>query len=302
MWFKNLQLYRLTKPFTLTAEALDEELQSRKFRHCGPLELSVAGWDSPIRLPEAPLVHAANGYFMVCLRREDKVLPSAVIREVVDERAELIKEEQGRDIGRREWRELRDNVEQELIPKAFSKSNRTYAYIDPKENWLVVDASSAKRAEELVSLLRETLGSLPAKPIKVNHAPADVFTRWLLGQQCSEGFELGDECELRSPLEDGAIVRCRHQELASEEIRGHLDAGKQAVRLALSWHDHLELIVDEELAVKRLRFSDLIMEEAMEMGVEDEAARFDADFSLMTLELNKFFPALVEVFDGLDES
>ena len=159
----------------------------------------------------------------------------------------------------------------------------------------------AKRAEELVSLLRETLGSLPVKPIKVNHAPADVFTHWLLGQQCEHGFELGDECELRSPMEDGAIVRCRRQELTSEEIRGHLDAGKQAVRLALSWHERVDLVLDEDLAVKRLKFSDLLLEEAIEMGVEDEAARFDGDFSLMTLELNKFLPALVEAFDGLDE-
>ncbi|HIP52889.1 MAG TPA: recombination-associated protein RdgC [Chromatiales bacterium] len=301
MWFRNLQLYRLTKPFEQSAEALHDALQEGAFRHCGALEYNTMGWYPPLGGEDAPLVHAANGCLMLCARREERILPSAVIKEAVDERVEKIRADEGRDPGRRERREMRDDIEQELLPKAFTRSNRLYAYIDPRKHWLVVDASSAKRAEELITLLRETLGTLPVRPLKVEHAPADLFTRWVHGDLDSGLFQLGDECEMRSPLEGGAIVRCRHQELASEEIRTHLDAGKQVVKLALEWNERISFLLDEELAIKRLRFPDLMLEEAAESGAEDEAARFDAEFALMTLELDRFLTSLVETFGGIEE-
>ncbi len=302
MWFRNLQIYRLTKPFDMPPEALHDALLDRVSRPCGALEHAALGWTPPVGGGgDAPLVHAANGYLMLCARREERILPSVVVKEAVDEWVEKVRTEEGRDPGRRERREKRDDIEQELLPKAFTRSSRLYAYIDPRKHWMVVDASSAKRAEESITLLRETLGSLPVQPLKVRHAPADLFTRWVHGDMESAPFALGDECELRSPQEGGAIVRCRHQELASEEIRTHLDAGKQVVKLAVEWNERITCMLDEDLSVKRLRFPDLMLEEAAESGAEDEAARFDAEFALMTLELDRFLASLVETFGGIEE-
>ena len=85
-------------------------------------------------------------------------------------------------------------------------------------------------------------------------------------------------------------------------MHSHLKAGKQVTRLAVSWNERLNCIVDAELAIKRLRFEDVVHEELGELGTDDEVALFDAQFALMTLELGHFFPALFEAFGGEEQS
>ena len=114
------------------------------------------------------------------------------------------------------------------------------------------------------------------------------------------GFELGDECELREPVEGGSVIRCRKQDLLADEIEAHLEAGKLVTKLAVSWDERLSCILADDVSIKRLRFLDLVMEEAGEVSADDDVARFDADFALMTLELSRFIPAWLEVFGGLE--
>jgi recombination associated protein RdgC len=238
---------------------------------------------------------------MVCARKDEKVLPAAVVREVLADRVAEIEEAEDRKVRRREQGEMRDEIMQDLLPKAFSKSALTYAYIDTKNEWLVVDAASPKRAEELISLMRETLGSFQVRPVQVNLSPAAVMTAWLSGHPSDE-FLLQDECELRDPVEEGAIVRCRRQDLEGDEITTHLKAGKQVVRLSLNWGERLSFVFTEDMSVKRLKFLDVIQEQAAEAEAEDAATRFDVDFSLMTLELERFLPHLFEAVGGIAEA
>ncbi len=301
MWFKNIQLYRLTQPFEASAEALHEQLASRQSRPCGSLEAATLGWTPPLGREGSQLTHGAGHCIMVCARREEKLLPSTVVREVLADRVEQIEAAESRRMRRQEKMELKDNIVLELLPRAFVRSRHTYAYIDRDNGWLVVDEASPKRAEELITLLRETLGSLPLQPVEVARAPAPVMTGWLQGEGLPQEFVLGDQCELRDPMEEGGIVRCRRQDLLGEEIGVHLEAGKQAVQLALEWHERLGFLLCDDLSIKRLKFLDLIQEEAAEAEAEDAATRFDVDFALMTLELGRFLPRLLELFGGVEE-
>ena len=299
MWFKNLQIYRFTKPFDLSPEALHEALDGRRARECGSLEAATEGWFPPLGRDAPLLVHTIGDCTMICTRREQKVLPAAVVNEALADRVAAIEEAEGRTVRRRERNELKDELLQQMLPRAFARSSLTYAFIDAAGGWLVVDAASAKRAEEVLSLLRETLGTLRVKPLETNLSPVAVMTAWLKGEAPPAGFTVLDECELRDTVEEGGVVRCRRQDLGGKEIRGHLDAGKQVVKLAVEVKDRLSFVLTEELAVKRLKFLDLIQEEAAESEAEDEASRFDVDFALMSLELGRFIPAYLDLFGGI---
>ncbi len=302
MWFRNLQIYRLTSPFELSGEELSERLQARPCRECGSLELSCDGWEQPLGRHGTLFTHTVGDCTMICMRREEKVLPSAVINEQLKEKVETLEETEGRTVRRRERSEIKEEIVLDLLPKAFTRPALTYAYIDRQHDWLVVDTTSAKRAEELISLLRETLGSLPLVPLEVAQSPAAIMTGWLSDKMPAQEFLIGDECELRDPMEEGGVVRCRKQNLEGDEIASHLKAGKQVVRLSLEWHERLDFLLTEEPSIKRLKFLDVIQEEAAEIDAEDAAARFDVDFSLMTLELGRFIPRLLDQFGGLAES
>jgi len=301
MWFKNLRLYRLTKPFDLTPEDLHEQLTEKISRSCIGLEPSTYGWISPLGRNSEQLTHAANGYIMICTRKEEKVLPAAVVREILAEKVALIEDEEARTVRRKEKEELRQEILVDLLPKAFSKSSLTYAYIDPKKGWLVIDASSASKAEELVSLLRETLGTFSAVPPSVKTAPASILTNWLNGLAVPVEYVIEDQCELRDPSAEGAVIRCTKQDLLSDEIQVHLKAGKQVTKLAIEWHEHLTCLLCDDLSIKRLRFLDIIQETAADEAV-DEASRLDADFALMTLELARFIPSMIDAFGGEESS
>ncbi|SDX70386.1 recombination-associated protein RdgC [Marinobacter mobilis] len=303
MWFRNVRVFRFTKPFDITAEALEEKLMEDVFKPCGPQETSRQGWVPPLGKRGEQLVHSAGGYHLITLRKEEKILPGPVVKELVEEKVELIEAEQGRKVRRKEKDEIKELVMLEMLPKAFSKNRRSYAYLAPQDGMLIVDAGSAKQAEDLASSLRKSLGSLPVRPPAVEQAPAFTLTGWLTETiDLPSSLVLGDECELKDPSEDGGVVRCKGLDLQGDEIRSHLDAGMQATRVALTWEDSLSFILDEELGIRRLKFGDTLQEKLDDVEADDAVARFDAAFSLMTLELSRLIPGLLDALGGEDRS
>lgn len=303
MWFRNARVFRFTKPFDITAETLEEKLQADAFKPCGPQETARQGWVAPLGKHGEQLVHSANGYFLIALRKEEKILPGPVVKEAVEERAEAIELEQSRKVRRKEKDEIKEQVMLEMLPQAFSRNRRCYAYLAPQDGVLVVDAGSAKQAEDLASTLRKSLGSLPVRPPAVEQAPAFTFTGWLNDTlEHPANLVLGNECELKDPSEDGGVVRCKGLDLKADEIRNHLEAGMQVTKLALTWDDNVSFVLDEELGIRRLKFGETLQDQLDDVDADDAAARFDAAFTLMTLELSRLIPGLLEALGGEDRS
>ncbi|WP_374090361.1 recombination-associated protein RdgC [Methylomicrobium lacus] len=302
MWFKNLTIFRLTEAFTLTPSELEQKLQALLFRPCGPHEEFSFGWTQPVGKASEQLVHTANGFMMLCGKKEEKVLPTAVVNEMLQEKIGEIEEREARKLSKKERTTLKDELIFELLPKAFRFSRKTYAYIDPKGGWLLVDSASAKSAEDLLSNLRKCLGSLPAVPLNTIDKPSVNMTQWLLTQEMPDDLTIEDECELRSLEEEGGIIRCKKHDLTVPEIKNHLDTGKQAIKLAVNWAGRIAFVLDEHLALKRLRFLDMVQDQAADIDAGSAAERFDADFTIMTLELAELLPRLTAWFGGENRS
>ncbi len=301
MWFKSLTLFRFTEPCAWTLEQLERALARMPFKPCGAQDLGSRGWVAPLGRDEnAPCVHAANGCWMISLQCEDKLLPASVIREVLDERVAEIEEREARKLRRKEKEALKDEVMQALLPRAFTRTRRMYAYLDPQGGWLVVNGTSGRAVDDFTSLLRKAVGGLPIAPVRVSDNPAAVMTHWLAaeGQALPAGFVLEDECELRDAGDEGGVVRCKGQDLTGEEIATHLAAGKQVTRLALAWDERVGCVLGDDLSVRRLRFLDLVQDELAATDTEDAADEFDARFALMNGELKRFLPALLDAFGG----
>ncbi|WP_237065521.1 recombination-associated protein RdgC [Microbulbifer guangxiensis] len=301
MWFKNLRVYRLTKEFDLSAEKLNELLEPQAFVPCGSQDAARYGWVPPLGRHGSELVHATNGYLMVCAKKQEKVIPAGVVNEKVEERAQAISEKEHRQVGRKEKQNLKDEVLLEMRPKAFARSRLHYAYIAPRDGWVVVDASSASAAEELLEHLREALSSLAVIPLSAKNLPQQAMTHWLTAPEAPVNFEFGHECELRDPKDSGSVIRCKNQDLCAEEIHNHLVAGMQVHKLGLVWNGGVEFVVDHQLSLKRVKFSDELVEKADSADSENAAQRFDADFSVMTLEISALLTDLVAAFGGAGE-
>ncbi len=298
MWFKNIRAFRLSTPFDLSPEALGEKLEQRAFQPCAKSQALSIGWVAPLGEESEALAHAAGGRLLIKLKREEKLLPSTVVREQLEEKVAVIESEQARKVYRKERLTLKDEIVQDCLPRAFSRSSAVYAYIDTRTNWVFVDAASAGRAEELLNLLRECIGTFPVILPQVNNAPSATMTGWLAHQNLPDDFALGEECELRELGEEGGVVRCRGVDLLSEEVETHLNAGKQVARLALSWEERVKLVLAEDLCLRRLKFSEELMKENEEIPEADNAARLDADFALMSDAVSELQDRVIAIFGG----
>ncbi|MFP2770977.1 recombination-associated protein RdgC [Oceanisphaera sp. KMM 10153] len=298
MWFKNLQIYRFTRPFDVTLEDLEKQLEALPFSPCGSQEQAKFGWIAPLGKLGHALTHIADDQILICAKKEEKMLPGSVVNDMVAEKVEALEIEQGRALKKKEKESIKEEIIITLLPRAFSRFQQTYAWINPKAGFIAVDASSAKRAEDLLALLRKSIGSLPVVPLAMTTPPELTLTDWLKEGTAPAGFALEDEAELRSALEHGGIIRAKQQDLLSEEIKAHLEADKLVTKLALNWAETISFVLSDDMSVKRLKFSEELREQNDDVTSEDVAARFDADFALVTGELSRFIPDLIEALGG----
>ena len=294
MLFKNAMVYRLTRPFAPSSEEFVDLLNNRSFVPCAGMRPSSFGWVSPLGdIEDAPLMHEVGGCYLLCARREEKVIPTSALNEMVLEKVAKLEGVEARKIRGKEKQSIRDNALAELLPRALAKSKQVLGYISPKDNLLVIGTSTPAEAEMFINCIRDSIGSFSVTPPQVKRQPQEMFTHWLLHRKMPEDFSLGDQCDLLD-IEDTSAVSCRRQDLDTQEIRSHIEAGKICTRLGIRWHD-LRLAVDKDLGLKQIKLENLNDDQIED---EDPIAKLDAAFVNMTLEFARFLPALFDAFGG----
>lgn len=294
MWFKNLQIYRLPAPWAYTPEQLEEALASQAFTPASSNELLRQGWDKP--RPNGGLVHVVNKQMLIVLGTEKKLLPNSVINQVAKARAAELEEAQGFAPGKKAMKELKERVADELLPRAFSIRSNVWTWIDPVNGWLVVDAASPAKADDVIKLLLKAVDKLPLESLRVQRSPVGVMTEWLQTDEAPAGFTVDMDTELRATGESKAAVRYVKHSLDPEEVRRHIANGKQCTRLAMTWDSKISFVLTEQLAIKSIKPLDVLDEK--DAGVRNDDERFDGDFMLMTGELAKLMADVVEALGG----
>jgi len=294
MWFRNLRLYRLSPSWDMDATRLNALLAAHPLARCGSQDMVSRGWVFPRY--EGEFVHAANRCWLLALGVEQKLLPAAVVREATNERAAKIEAEQGRKVGRKEMRDLREHVTQELLPRAFTRRRTSWGWIDPVSGWLVLDAGSDSKAEEFVEALLKCVPGMPLRPLSTLLSPGAAMTGWLADGEPPDGFGIDDELELRPPTPANAAIRYVHLGLEGAEIRAHIAAGKTATRLGMTWRERVSFVLTDKLQLKRLGFLDIVREQAADAHNADE--QFDIDFTLMSGEVARLLGDLVPALGG----
>jgi recombination associated protein RdgC len=295
MWFRNVQLYRLPEQWDMTAERLSEQLARLMFQPCGSQDMQTLGWAPPL---QDDLVHSVGGQWLIALGVEQRLLPSSVVKQVTEDRAVDIEAQQGFKPGRKQIKELKEAVTQELLPRAFTRRRRVYAWIDPKAGYLAIDAASRSAAEPIVEALHKALDELPLKLLNTEVGPGAAMTGWLAGGEAPGAFTIDEDCELRAITDEASAVRYVRHSLEGNEIRDHIASGKQVSKLALSFDDKVSFILTAKFEIKRLYPLDVLTDKGGEGDAKSREEQFDADFALMTAELRELFPALLKALGG----
>lgn len=290
MFFRNLTLFRF--PTTTKLDELDTGLEECKLKPVGPLELSSRGFISPFGRDAESMSHRIQDAIWLSVGGEDRLLPGSVVNDMLAKKLAEIEQKEGRKPGSRTRKRLKDELIVDLLPRAFIKPSRTDALLDLEHGIVVVDTSSRKSGENVVSEIRRALGSFPALPLNAEVAPRSILTGWLAGEPLPEGLTLGEECELRDPMEQGAVVKCQRMELQGDEINKHLETGKQVTRLALNLDDHVSFVLGEDLVIRKFKLLDGAVDSLENTERDDLRAELDARFALMSGEVKRLFNVL----------
>lgn len=293
--FKNLIIYRIASGLTYTASGLAEALAKEPFQPCAPTQPLAVGWAPPRGIQHASLVEWVDGHWLIKLQREQRILPTSVVAKRVEELAALIEDQTGRKPGKKARKDLKEQAAHELLPKAFTRTSSTQVWIASELGLLMVDAGSANRADEVVTLLIQAVPGLSLQLLQTQQSPAACMAAWLMDGVTPLGFTLDRELELKGSDEQKPLVRYARHPLDIDEVRAHLVAGKMPTRVALSWRDRVSFTLTEGLALKKVKFLDLAFEGRPEVS-GDEA--FDADLALATGELSLLIPALIDGLGG----
>jgi len=295
-WFSNVTLFRIPE---IDTEALNEALLKRPFAAVSGLDWFSEGWVPPTQMEDSP-VQSIGGIAVVALHRQDKVLPAGAIRERLEAKIREIEANEMRKLGRKEKAELKEQITDDMLPHAFTKSARTRAYLDQEHGWLVVDSGSQNKAETFVSSLRDACPPFPAPLPRTEQSPRTVMTGWLLDGEAAGEFELDAEVTLTDSAEGGSIIRVQRSDLTADDIRKLLDAGRQVTQIGLIWRERIRFTLTDTLQIKKLRFLDVLQEEASNQG-DTADALIEACYTLMAGELSAMIDDLIEQLGGLVE-
>ena len=296
MWFKQLTIYPLNKDKLPDLEMLANKLQEAAFKPCMGLDWDSVGFSSPVSFsPE--MVFPAQNTWRIALKKEEKVLPAAVVRDILDEKINEIREIEGRNVGRKEKIELKENITDDLLPRAFTKSSKTEAIIDSQYGFLLINQANSNRAEMLLTKLRDALGGLEAKLPRTQQSPGSLMTEWLLQSSAAGHFELDSDCELKGLGDAAPVVRISHQDLTAEEVVNLVKNGKIVTQLGLCWQDRVRFVLTQDFTLKRIQFLDVIQEEAAGQGDDMQSITFASQI-LMAEALGELLSDLVHHLGG----
>ena len=299
LWFKSLQIYRMSRDIALDAAEMQRQMAQFVFSPCGSQDMAKTGWVSPMgKFGTEKLVHAAGHQLLICAKREEKILPAPVIKQELADKVEQLQNEQHRKLKKTEKDSLKDEVLHSLMPRAFSRFTQTFMWIDLDNRLIMVAAVSAKKAEDMLALLRKSLGSLPVVPLTMETPIELTLTEWVRSGQTPAGFALQDEAELKAILEEGGTIRCKKQALVSDEISSHIENGKLVTQLSMDWQERVIFQINDAFTLKKMKPSDSLADQNDDIEREDIAARFDADFILMTSEYSALISNLISALGG----
>jgi recombination associated protein RdgC len=295
MWFNNLVVYQFNTPIEKNADEMEQALEELRLKPCPPHARQSQGWIAPLD-EEKGRVYSINGCHLMVAAKEVRLLPSSIIQAVLEEKNNAFELNHNRPMRRAEILQLKEEIEFDLLPKAFSVQKKDWFYIDTSKQWLVINSANPNKASEVVTLLTKTLGSLVASPLMPDSDLSTLFARWLHEPtSLPEGLVLAKSCVLVTSGEDQSQYTCKDIKENSEELAALLAQGYTVSSIELIWQERVQFILTNNFLIKRLKCLDYLEDAFKDNGkLDDEQEQFDANFSLLTGELRDLLSFLMD--------
>jgi len=297
MWFKNARIFQLPQDFSIETDNLSEKLKDDALKPCGSQDMSSQGWISPFSLNNDELYCLQSGKAQLfTMAMEEKILPSTVVNQQLQEKVSQIKNDTGNKPGRKQQTDMKQEILFDLLPQAFTKIKKVGAYIDGVHHLMVVDSASQNPAENVVSQLRQTLGSFKATAFGESSGMATILTKWISNGHAEGGLEFGSSLVLETLDEAKSVIRAKNVNYLTDEMQRHIENGYLVTQIGLIFNDRIEFTLTHDFAVKSIKFTDIVLDQMDLETIDSEEQLLDSRFTLMSLELTELYHVLFKIF------
>lgn len=237
----------------------------------------------------------------------ERNLPGAVIREHVMARARKIEEREGRKVYKKEYAQLKDEVTLELLPKSFIRRSVVPMMFIPaldmveQPSLLIVGTSSQKKADDVLNVLREALGTLAVVPRSYSKPFEALFN--YVANDVAGSFLCNGNLKVSNP--HGKQITLKGVDVLSEEVVDIMrDCSIREMGLTYLGDDGvglMEFALTSTGIFKGVKMSGLLNEKIQaEAGDDsDEMALIDAAVYLWSEELKALDHNIFTLLDGI---
>lgn len=298
MWFNNLIIFSYQAPFTKDLEDLNQQISEFRLKPCPPHAKSIIGFDSIVNQDVDTLIHTINGCHLGALTQTQRLLPTSVLKAALEEKKQQFESENQKSMSRSESLQAKEQLEFDLLPKAFTVDKKRWFYIDTEKQWIVVNSAAANQASDVISYLIKALGAQGYTPMTLEHALPALMKQWLLDpESLAFGFSMGAHCQLVRSEDDKTTYNCKDIEAHHDHLCSLLEQGYQIKSLELLWEDKLSFSLMDNFVFKRVKCLNLISSDLKDnRNLESQISQLDADLALLTGEMRvllKDFSSLV---------
>lgn len=299
MWIKNLAVFRESSGSSVNVGDLESALKAVLFTPCKGQEVEKMG---VVPVIGDVFAHKAGNAFVVMVRKEKRSVPGSIVKRELNKRVAKQESELGKALGKNDKDAIKESILKDLLPRAFPSEKTSCVLIYPDAGLICVESGSWKEAENVIALLRKAIGSLPVKPALPKAQIDATMTEWVKGSHVGAGFKLLDEVEIRSVIESKSLLKGVNRDLEDENLLEHIRTGDNVVsKVSLEWRGALSVLLCDDGMFKKLKWSDELTDQNEDIPKEENNARLDADYHVMSVELASFIDEIYPELGGYSE-
>lgn len=290
MWFRQAIVYQFEG---LTNSGLEEAFGEYALKPCPPHARQTFGWSENA---SGFYWHEVAGFAATVFSKEERILPKSVLNHQLQEKLAVLEQEKGRKLRRKEQLEILENLEFDLLPKAFVIQKSIPMLWDMNNKRLIIQASSESALAPLFALLRKTLPSVQYQRLIPETPLNETMTGWLRDpSSLAPDFSLAERCVLVARDEQSKKLSCRGYDLNAYELQGILTNEHEAEELALHFAERLGFSVNDRFVLKGLKALDYLEDSRKEVDALEQEEQFDANLSLFAGEITSLLNRLLQI-------
>lgn len=275
--------------------AIPDLLAVRPFVPCGATQRSSHGWVAP-RAEGGAIGEFVGGVLVLEFKIETKKLDAGQVRKLIDERCKLIEAECGCKPGRKAKADLKEEVEQSLLPAAPVKS-RTIRVLMRPDGLMAADVATLGKADEMLTSMVQSIPDFRVISVRTLASPSATMATWLNEGEATDGFVIGRHLGIKSEADSTqAAIKFKNCSLDTDEVKQYIRRGFVVQSMAVGLPKASFTLLDTG-AIKGV----LMEGEVAAATKEEKADAFDADITLAAGTLfGDVFPALMSALGGED--